>query len=104
MIEPTILYGRSSYGWWELVADGFYAFSMHNPDEDDDDSKYKRYAVVIGSRIAVEIFPAFKNSPRSTHYYLNHGRITATRERGVDYMSRNHPEVAEWFLFHPELL
>lgn len=103
MIEPVVLYGRSEFGWWESVSDGFYAFSM---DEEESDSiSHNRYAVILNHEIAVEIFPRFADEIYGrTCYYLDHGKRTVTREAAIDYLDRNHPDVAEWFLFHPELL
>lgn len=99
MIEPVVLYGRSEFGWWERVEDGFYAFSMY------EECDYNRYAVVVNHEIAVEIFPRFADEIYGrTNYYLDHGKRTVTREDAIDYLGQNHPDVAEWFLFHPELL
>lgn len=103
MIEPVILYGRSEFKWWEGVSDGFYAFSM---DEEENDSiSHNRYAVVVNHEIAVEIFPPFHDEDHGrTYYYLDHGKRTVTRETAIDCLSQHYPDVAEWFLFHPELL
>lgn len=100
MIEPKRVDTNDYFrDWWTTCEPGFYIYDIAGPDF--------RLGIIEGGELSMELIRYSGWNPDgavSLYYYLDHGEKITTSAGIMDFLFQNHPDVAEWFLFHPELL
>lgn len=93
MIEPELLLCdviNSAY-WWRKISDGFYHY--HRGAE-------YRIVVIRDSKLDVEVI----SDSYDMVCYVSSGYAIIKPPQLMEYLFEHHPDVVEYFLFHPEIL